>query len=422
MKKHLITRKTVLISLTIATVISANSFMVYANSQGLPHGSIVTDDGKSYLKDEKGNTHSGWFIDSNKEWFYFDETDKAMKTGWHHDNKDGYWYYLNPSDGKMETGWRTINEKEYFFQPVRDMGNYHFNNEQEKWLYSLNSKVPYGAMYVSTTTPNGANVDETGAKIVSTVHSLKNGWAYENGEWYYYESDVMVKDRWLKINGKWYFVENNGSMVSDSWKEIGGKSYYFGSDGTLYVNSTTPDGNSVDQNGAKIINDIENNEIMYDDFIGTYFYESDYDSMVKIAQDSFNGDVNKAVKEITGMRGYQYFSIKKVENGYIYGEYHMHGSFDGEESSFLGGIKLNDNEFTIIVDYQESGNNVNIVGGLRDSIEDSFPLKCQLTYEERIPALIINGKSNAKFPETSDYVSHYENAIFKKIIDEPIEE
>ncbi len=45
----------------------------------------------------------------------FNESDKAMKTGWHHDSEDGYWYYLNPADGKMMMdGWQTIDGKEYF--------------------------------------------------------------------------------------------------------------------------------------------------------------------------------------------------------------------------------------------------------------------------------------------------------------------
>lgn len=42
---------------------------------------------------------------------YFNETNKTMKKGWHHDDKDGYWYYLNSSNGKMATGWQKIEEK-----------------------------------------------------------------------------------------------------------------------------------------------------------------------------------------------------------------------------------------------------------------------------------------------------------------------
>ena len=165
----------------------------------------------------------------------------------------------------MATGWQKIDGKEYFFQPVRDMGNYHFNNEQEKWLYSMNSKVPYGAMYVSTTTPDGFKVDGSGAKVAeetaaqsgntnasSGTQTTKNGWVSENGSWHYYENGAMAKDKWLNVSGKWYYVVSDGSMVTGTWKEISGKSYYFGSDGAMYVSTTTPDGSKVDSNGAKV--------------------------------------------------------------------------------------------------------------------------------------------------------------------------
>ena len=231
--------KKVLITTLSASMVLPFGSAVYANTQALPNGTIVTENGVGYLKDSNGEKYSGWFFDSNDEWYYFNETNKAMKKGWHHDDKDGYWYYLNSSNGKMATGWQKIDGKEYFFQPVRDMGNYHFNNEQEKWLYSMNSKVPYGAMYVSTTTPDGFKVDGSGAKVAeetaaqsgntnasSGTQTTKNGWVSENGSWHYYENGAMAKDKWLNVSGKWYYVVSDGSMVTGTWKEISGKSYY----------------------------------------------------------------------------------------------------------------------------------------------------------------------------------------------------
>ena len=257
--------KKVLITTLSASMVLPFGSAVYANTQALPNGMIITENGVEYLKDSNGEKYSGWFFDSNDEWYYFNETNKTMKKGWHHDDKDGYWYYLNPTSGKMETGWQKIDGKEYFFQPVRDMGNYHFNNEQEKWLYSMNSKVPYGAMYVSTTTPDGFKVDGSGAKVAeetaaqsgntnasSGTQTTKNGWVSENGSWYYYENGAMAKDKWLNVSRKWYYVVSDGSMVTGTWKEISGKSYYFGSDGAMYVSTTTPDGSKVDSNGAKV--------------------------------------------------------------------------------------------------------------------------------------------------------------------------
>ena len=226
-------RKSMKAAWITAAMTLAGSSLAFGAAQALPNGTIVNVGGVNYLTDPQGERYSGWFIDAGENWYYFNESDKAMETGWHHDSEDGYWYYLNPADGKMADGWQTIDGKEYFFQPVRNMGNYFFNNEQEKWLYSLNSNVPYGAMYRSTVTPDGSTVDETGAKVTgsSQTAAVQNGWVTQNGKKYYFE---------------------NGIMVSGGWKTIGGKSYYFGGDGTLYVNTTTPDGVKVDGNGAKV--------------------------------------------------------------------------------------------------------------------------------------------------------------------------
>ena len=226
-------RKSMKAAWITAAMTLAGSSLAFGAAQALPNGTIVNVGGVNYLTDPQGERYSGWFIDAGENWYYFNESDKTMKTGWHHDREDGYWYYLNPADGKMVDGWQTIDGKEYFFQPVRNMGNYFFNSEQEKWLYSLNSNVPYGAMYRSTVTPDGSTVDETGAKVTggSQVAAVQNGWVTQNGKKYYFE---------------------NGIMVSGGWKTIGGKSYYFGGDGTLYVNTTTPDGVKVDGNGAKV--------------------------------------------------------------------------------------------------------------------------------------------------------------------------
>ncbi len=109
----------------------------------------------------------------------------------------------------METGWQKIDGKEYFFQPVRDMGNYHFNNEQEKWLYSMNSKVPYGAMYVSTTTPDGFKVDGSGAKVAEETAAQSGNTNASSGTQTtkmagYLKTEagtIMKMVLWLKING-----------------------------------------------------------------------------------------------------------------------------------------------------------------------------------------------------------------------------
>ena len=319
--------KKVLITTLSASMVLPFGSAVYANTQALPNGTIVTENGVGYLKDSNGEKYSGWFFDSNDEWYYFNETNKTMKKGWHHDDKDGYWYYLNSSNGKMATGWQKIDGKEYFFQPVRDMGNYHFNNEQEKWLYSMNSKVPYGAMYVSTTTPDGFKVDGSGAKVAeetaaqsgntnasSGTQTTKNGWVSENGSWHYYENGTLAKNKWLNVSGKWYYVVSDGSMISNTWKEIGGKSYYFGADGAMYVNTTTPDGNKVDSNGVKVVESI--NLVNAANFVGIYEpYLADGDT-IKVKIKSISG--NRISGVYFSWDGYAEFDVPLVGNKFTF--------------------------------------------------------------------------------------------------------
>ncbi len=74
-------------SLSAAVAFTGSSF-AYAAGQALPEGTVV-DRGAIYLTDSQGNQYSGWYVDSNEDWYYFDDSNKAMKTGWHHDGVDG---------------------------------------------------------------------------------------------------------------------------------------------------------------------------------------------------------------------------------------------------------------------------------------------------------------------------------------------
>lgn len=410
-------KKAVIISLT-ATMAFATSKFAYANTQALPNGTIVNQNGIYYLTDSSGEKYSGWFIDSKEDWYYFNESDKSMKTGWHHDDKDGYWYYLNQSNGKMATGWQMIEGKEYFFQPVRDMGNYRFNSEQEKWLYSLNSKVPYGAMYVNTTTPDGTKVDNTGAKVVTADKSnsnnavvAKNGWITQEGKWYYYESDVIAKNKWLSLSGKWYYVSEDGVMVSDNWKEIGGKFYYFGSDGAMYVNAITPDGSRVDENGIKLV---VSNKIDYSQYIGTFCTNEQYNHVMENVSDF--SSVEEAAINLDGRfsAGGGYFVITEIDNNFITGTYNRHGGFDDSYSSFQK-VKIdNEGEFHITVLYEEQGNSATVVSGEREPETDSISVKCKLTIKNGNPIIIMNG-------QTAKHVDDYNDFSLRKLTSIPLE-
>lgn len=88
------------------------------------------------LQNQNKAVNSSW-INLDGKWYYFNAY-SAMVTGWL--NLDGTWYFLN-GDGTMQTGW-------YCSGPAGP------------WYYLDMSS---GALWVSTTTPDGYVVDANGA-------------------------------------------------------------------------------------------------------------------------------------------------------------------------------------------------------------------------------------------------------------------
>lgn len=101
-----------------------------------------------YFFDEAGYMKTGW-LNHNGKWYFLstvsDGSLGAMKTGWLQNTRDGNWYYLDSVSGEMKTGWQEIGGKRYYL-----------NLEQSR---------PLGAMYRNEKTPDGMQVDESGARI-----------------------------------------------------------------------------------------------------------------------------------------------------------------------------------------------------------------------------------------------------------------
>ena len=62
--------------------------------------------------------------------------------------------------------------------------------------------------------------------------------------------------QWQQDRENWRWQEDDGSFAANRWRWLDGNGdgisecYYFGQDGYLYVNTVTPDGYTVDENGA----------------------------------------------------------------------------------------------------------------------------------------------------------------------------
>ena len=70
--------------------------------------------------------------------------------------------------------------------------------------------------------------------------------------------DPLTLDGLVQLNdGNWYYMDLETGALFTGWHEISGKWYYFheegdGFKGTLMVNCETPDGYTVDVNGALV--------------------------------------------------------------------------------------------------------------------------------------------------------------------------
>jgi glucan-binding YG repeat protein len=138
-------------------------------------------------------------------------------------NSDGAWQY-GEADGYVQSGWKQINSVWYYFENGVALQST-WKQIDGKWYY-LNSNC--GAAY---------------------------GWAKVDGSWYYFGGDNAMKTGWVKVDGSWYYLNAGGKMVT-GWAEVNGTWYYFSKEsnalGQMLANTTTPDGYTVDANGALV--------------------------------------------------------------------------------------------------------------------------------------------------------------------------
>lgn len=87
------------------------------------------------------------------------------------------------------------------------------------------------------------------------------GWFQDpaDGRWYYLDETGVMQFGWKQVNGVWYFLNTMhdgtfGARLFSGWYWIDGYCYLFQEDGSLYVNTTTPDGFSVNADGKWIEN------------------------------------------------------------------------------------------------------------------------------------------------------------------------
>lgn len=133
-------------------------------------------------------------------------------------------------------------------------------------VYNLSTKITKTGDYVFQVRANGLfkktkssewvsspvlSVDEAKLAAIQANASTDAGvigeWHQDDaGSWYQYTTGLVPKGEWREIDGSWYYFNASGYKVVDQWVDR----YYVGSDGKMLVDTTTPDGHYVDENGA----------------------------------------------------------------------------------------------------------------------------------------------------------------------------
>ena len=65
---------------------------------------------------------------------------------------------------------------------------------------------------------------------------------------------TVFAGQWEQIGSDWKYMQDNGTYAANGWYSVDCKYYYFDGNGIMLSNTTTPDGESVNENGAWVKN------------------------------------------------------------------------------------------------------------------------------------------------------------------------
>ena len=116
--------------------------------------------------------------------------------------------------------------------------------------------------YTSFAQGEGTWKQENGTwKYYDSANNLLKSWVQIKDAWYYFDPVTgVMKTGWFKdANGNWYFLStaedaSQGQMLK-SWQVVDEYDYFFYKDGSLAVNTTTPDGYTLNAEGRIVDKD-----------------------------------------------------------------------------------------------------------------------------------------------------------------------
>ena len=205
--------------------------------------------------------------------------DDADSDGWQFVQENGRTYYKK--GGIKETAWRVIDGKTYYFDyngemvvgwqyipmPVKGytIGPYPNGMRLElmpmpRWYYFnqdgilqefVGKQVLEAKTATNTNKHHGEQYNSPAEKRVyyfedqRSYHTLKTGWIYDEGHWYYLQKSggfdtridsLMVGEQvrgWTNDNSTWYYLDPTTATMQTGWQYLGNKWYYLRSSGAM---------------------------------------------------------------------------------------------------------------------------------------------------------------------------------------------
>lgn len=179
---------------------------------------------------------------------------------------------------------------------------------------------------------------------------------------------------WQSDANGWWWQNEDGSYPSNGWQWIDGngdgvsESYYFGPDGYMYANATTPDGYTVNADGAWIVNGVVqtqgtqqnqpvNTSAPTSEEILDYLVNDKLDSTLNNPLMYFKIDYNKA-PSTNGATNIRYWT--GIQNGWVWHPYYGYSS----AGVYLCALAFDENGYLLVNTITPDGYYVNEYGML----------------------------------------------------------
>ena len=174
----------------------------------------------------------------------------------------------------LKTNYKTLNTDKRYVNVVHLPYNVNYSTlPAEVRKYLINVDASDAGAYNDTVTPGWQKEADGSEKYLKPDGTyVSNGWLQLDDKKYYMdENGVKLKDTitpdgfyvnsdgekvsympgWYKDGNYWRYIQKNGYYLANSWyQDTDGKYYYFNMGAVMAVNTTTPDGYYVDENGV----------------------------------------------------------------------------------------------------------------------------------------------------------------------------